>query len=191
VAPSGAKVRVYPVGGGTARAELIADGATGALSIFDIDGATAANLASVESKAGLLEIANGNGQIVVRAGAQKGRPGKGNHGSDRGRFGRLDGRRLGAGGNDSRSVDGEVVGSHSTAGRFGDSGSDPAKNSVSALRLPAVEHEFNASVPGSTCQCVIALEWPARTPTLRRYIRAVDRIVALQGCFHRGRPAFG
>jgi hypothetical protein len=76
VTPSGGKVRVYPVEGGTARAELIADGATGALNIFDVEGATAVNLASLVTKAGYLEIANGNGQIVVKAGAQKDGRGK-------------------------------------------------------------------------------------------------------------------
>jgi len=48
---TGGKVRVFPPGGGTTRAELIAEGASGA------------------SNAGRLELGNGRGSIVVQAGS--------------------------------------------------------------------------------------------------------------------------
>jgi hypothetical protein len=69
VATDGGVVRVFPSEGGKARAELAATSSGGALNLFDIAGANAASIDVDESKAGRLEFTNGNGSIVVQAGA--------------------------------------------------------------------------------------------------------------------------
>ena len=50
---------------------------------------------------------------------------------------------------------------------------------------------FDPSIPSPTRQCVVGLERPARAEPLRRNVRTLDRVVALQRRLHRGRSSRG
>lgn len=67
VSETGGSVKVFPAAGGTARAELSADGPGGSVTAYSQAGEAVAILKSGEG-AGLLEISDGSG-IVVQAGA--------------------------------------------------------------------------------------------------------------------------